>query len=481
MQAVRYFLAQDYPRRELIILDDAGGTLGGLLPDDPRIRYEQLRAGTSIGGKRNRGVELSRGEIVAQWDDDDWYAPHRLSAQAAPILEGRADVTALRGEVFFDLERWEFWTCSPGLHRRLFVRDVHGGTLMYRRRVWGGRAQYPLASLAEDAAFLVAALRSGARLLRVDTSGLFVYLRHGANAWRFACGEHVDARGWSRMSEPPCLEPDRAFYRARRAALSAPPDAPRPGGPSTPAVRIERDEAPLVSCLMPTADRRQFVPRAIAQFLRQTYAPRELVIVDDGADSVADLVPDDPRIRYVRTERSASLGAKRNLACSLAGGTLLAHWDDDDWMGDTRLAMQIGALQEARADVCGLSTVRYFDPVHERAWEYRWTDRRRPWVGGNTLLYRRAAWERRPFPGINEGEDTRWVFSLPAVHAMRDGSWFAGMVHAGNTSAKQTRGPHWHSIPLDTIRSMMGGDWSFYAALASPAPRAAAAELASVG
>jgi glycosyltransferase involved in cell wall biosynthesis len=220
---------------------------------------------------------------------------------------------------------------------------------------------------------------------------------------------------------------------------------------------------------MPTADRRRFVPRAIQQFLRQTYAPRELVIVDDGTDSVRDLVPDDPRIRYVRTEPCTSLGAKRNLACSLARGTLLAHWDDDDWMSDARLALQVAALRASGADVCGLSAVRYFDPVRQQAWEFRWTERRRAWVGGNTLLYRRAAWERRPFPGLNEGEDTRWVFSQNAVHAMRDGSWFAAVVHAGNTSPKQTRGPHWHPMSLDVIRQMTGADWSFYAALASPA------------
>ena len=57
---------------------------------------------------------------------------------------------------------------------------------------------------------------------------------------------------------------------------------------------------------MPTADRRRFVPQAIRCFLAQDYAEKELVIVDDGADSVADLVPDDPRIRYFRIEERAS-------------------------------------------------------------------------------------------------------------------------------------------------------------------------------
>jgi hypothetical protein len=43
----------------------------------------------------------------------------------------------------------------------------------------------------------------------------------------------------------------------------------------------------LVSCIMPTADRRHFVPEAIRLFLAQDHAERGLVILDDGADAVA--------------------------------------------------------------------------------------------------------------------------------------------------------------------------------------------------
>ena len=38
----------------------------------------------------------------------------------------------------------------------------------------------------------------------------------------------------------------------------------------------------MVSCVMPTANRRQWVPRAIALFLAQDYPDCELLIVDDG-------------------------------------------------------------------------------------------------------------------------------------------------------------------------------------------------------
>lgn len=251
--------------------------------------------------------------------------------------------------------------------------------------------------------------------------------------------------------------------------VPSPPDVPE-ASKSTPAVHvIGTREMPLVSCLLPTADRRCFVPRAIEHFLRQDYPHRELVIVDDGDDAVADLVPCDPRIRYHRTERQATIGGKRNLACSLARGELVAHWDDDDWAADHRLTRQVHALRASGAEVCGLSVVRFFDPVRSRAWEYRWGDARRAWVHGATLLYRRVAWERHRFPELTQGEDTRWVWSLPAgaVHAMTDPEWFAGLVHARNTSPKQTRGSHWHPLALALVQSTLGADWAFYAALAA--------------
>ena len=82
---------------------------------------------------------------------------------------------------------------------------------------------------------------------------------------------------------------------------------------------------------MPTCDRRRFVGRAIRYFLEQDYPNRELVVVDDGADSVADLIPaDDARIRYVRLSEHHTIGAKRNLGCGQARGELIVHWDDDD-------------------------------------------------------------------------------------------------------------------------------------------------------
>ncbi|HUA78588.1 MAG TPA: glycosyltransferase family 2 protein [Acetobacteraceae bacterium] len=217
LQAVRYFLRQDYPARELLILDDGPEGLAASLPDDQRLRYVRLPR-LPIGGKRNIGCALARGTIIAQWDDDDWYGPGRLSVQVAPLLAGQADITGIRGTMVFDLERWQAWTCTPRLHRLMYRHDVHGGTLVYFRHLWESRACYPNRSLAEDARFLSRLVRSGARLAPIQEAGQFVYIRHGANTWSFRSGRFLDPRGWRCVPGVPLPAEDRPFYVALAAA-----------------------------------------------------------------------------------------------------------------------------------------------------------------------------------------------------------------------------------------------------------------------
>jgi glycosyltransferase involved in cell wall biosynthesis len=69
------------------------------------------------------------------------------------------------------------------------------------------------------------------------------------------------------------------------------------------------------------------VAKAIRRFLAGEPEDRELIIVDDGDNPVRDLVPDDPRIRYLRLAEPHSLGAQRNIGCAQAWGEVIEHWD----------------------------------------------------------------------------------------------------------------------------------------------------------
>lgn len=229
------------------------------------------------------------------------------------------------------------------------------------------------------------------------------------------------------------------------------------------------EAAPLVSCIMPTRNRRRFVTQAIWYFLRQDYPARELIILDDGEDAVADLVPADERIRYVRLDRRLPLGAKRNRACALARGELIAHWDDDDWMAPHRLSLQVRALLTSGAGVCGAGALLHYRIDAAEAWLYRPLAGERQWLAGGTLLYRRSTWAAQPFPERPSGEDGAFVAQLPPerLHALADTSFYVAIIHGSNTAAKNLRDPHWERRPLHEATALLALDRGFYASLRS--------------
>jgi hypothetical protein len=218
------------------------------------------------------------------------------------------------------------------------------------------------------------------------------------------------------------------------------------------------ESSPLVTCLMLTCDRRRFVPLAIDCFLRQDYPNRELLIADDGRDAVADLVPFDARIRYVRLSSRLPVGSKRNAACELAAGDVILHWDDDDWSAPWRVSVQVRALLDGDADVCGLDRVLFYEPAADRAWEYAYPVGGRPWVHGATLCYRKEFWERHRFADIQIGEDTRFVWSSRGgrVRPLQDQRFFVGTIHRNNASPKQTTHARWRPRPASDIHALMG-------------------------
>ncbi len=231
------------------------------------------------------------------------------------------------------------------------------------------------------------------------------------------------------------------------------------------------DTRPLISCIMPTADRRAFVGRAVDYFLRQDYAECELIVVDDGADAVRDLVPEGGRVRYFRLDKKLTVGAKRNFACERARGEIVAHWDDDDWHAPRRLSYQVDELTKAGADACGIQSLLFYDARGGgAAWQYVYPARQKFWLSGSSLCYRRAFWERNRFQEINVGEDARFVWNSKGarLHALPDSTFHVGIIHGRNVSPKRTDGAYWKRCPADRVRQLLGADAEFYDTLGEP-------------
>ena len=103
--------------------------------------------------------------------------------------------------------------------------------------------------------------------------------------------------------------------------------------------------AQLVSVILPTFNRSEWIARAIESVLNQTYKAFELIVVDDGStdETAAVLRPFGARIRVLRQEHLGPYAA-RNLALRHAKGDLIAFADSDDIWHPNKLAKQVPLL-----------------------------------------------------------------------------------------------------------------------------------------
>ena len=127
---------------------------------------------------------------------------------------------------------------------------------------------------------------------------------------------------------------------------------------------------PLVSVVLVTCGRPEYLKLALAQIHEQSYPNLEVVLVVDGTP--VDLSR-EPRlhvhpassfttpsstnlldVRVVQFDHRATVGEKRNAAVLTARGEILVHWDDDDLYDPTRIEAQIAPLLDNTAHMSAL-------------------------------------------------------------------------------------------------------------------------------
>ena len=442
-QAIEYFVRQSYPNTELIIVADSIKDLPEhLTTDEKRIRIAILNRHKSIGYKRNHACRMARGSIIVHWDDDDWYSPLRIEKQVWPILHDCADITGLFGNLILSLDDRTAWKISADLHAKMFVCNVAGGTLAFKKQLWENSKGYPNTSLREDADFLIQVINNGARLARIDGSELFVYIRH-QNTWSFQVGSFIDSSQWRKVAIPEMIQKDLSFYF--QATVET---------PQKPKNQLPKIQHGLVSCIMPTYNRPKMVKKAIRQFQAQEYPNKELIIVDDGASNLEDFISSE-HIHYFKTPKM-SIGAKRNFACQRANGEVIMHWDDDDWYAHNWIDVQYRLLIENQADVCGLKEVFFAAPSEEKAWIYKYPLASKSWVHGATLCFTRHFWSSNKFQDLDIGEDIRFIWTKKhhKIVVNPHSELYVGHVHEKNVSPKHVGSRCWYPIPIAFVHSI---------------------------
>ena len=176
-----------------------------------------------------------------------------------------------------------------------------------------------------------------------------------------------------------------------------------------------------VSCLCITQPgRARHLTLAVNDFVRQTHADRELVIVHDGDDfwdhlcrSTAVMAADrsDCAVLVHRVAAGHSLGELRNIAVDIATGEWICQWDDDDRYHPRRLELQHAAALDARADAVFMTQqLHLFADSAELILE-DWQAESYPCnVVQGSLFARRLAMPR--YEPLHRGEDTAMLYAI---------------------------------------------------------------------
>lgn len=122
---------------------------------------------------------------------------------------------------------------------------------------------------------------------------------------------------------------------------------------------------PLVSVVLPTHNRAEFIGCAIKSVLCQTEKNIELIVVDDASTDETPAVLNqfsriDSRIKILRNSKPLGGGGARNVGIAASTGTWVAFLDDDDVWMENKLRAQLKKLAaHPPAVACSCSYEQY--------------------------------------------------------------------------------------------------------------------------
>ncbi|MGL4766665.1 MAG: glycosyltransferase family 2 protein [Formosimonas sp.] len=185
-------VAQQTVDWEWLILDDSPAPsdfLQELSQVDARVRYTHSAEPLSIGEKRNRLIAAATGEVIAHFDDDDYYAPQYLRNMTDLLAQEQADMVKLSGFYLYAPEVPFFGymdlNAKTGLHFELIGNQVrpiefhskmqigadfivfYGFSYVYRKAICSG-AFFDDIDLCDDESFAKRVLANGHKLIATN-------------------------------------------------------------------------------------------------------------------------------------------------------------------------------------------------------------------------------------------------------------------------------------------------------------------------
>jgi glycosyltransferase involved in cell wall biosynthesis len=182
-RALECFLAQHYPHKELIILDDAQDPSFMPIHASSLIRYMRHSEHWPIPKKRNQCCQVAVGEIICHWDSDDFSDPWRMTEQVELLETSGKQVVGYSSMLFFD-EAANAWG--------RYVGDADyglGTSLMYFKRWWKKHPFKHELTIGEDNDFVYQARQEG-QCVSTPGEGMMVARVHSDNTSKKNIGDY---------------------------------------------------------------------------------------------------------------------------------------------------------------------------------------------------------------------------------------------------------------------------------------------------
>lgn len=122
----------------------------------------------------------------------------------------------------------------------------------------------------------------------------------------------------------------------------------------------------MVSVIIPTYKRAQYIERAIDSVLRQSYKDIELIIVDDNnpntsyrtdMEKIMEKYKDNNKVFYIKHETNKNGAAARNSGLKYAKGDYITFLDDDDFFLKNRIENLVKVLNTNKEYDCAYTNV----------------------------------------------------------------------------------------------------------------------------
>lgn len=201
----------------------------------------------------------------------------------------------------------------------------------------------------------------------------------------------------------------------------------------------------LVSVIVPVHNGARYLDEALTSILDQTYAPIEIIVVDDGSEdeSAGIAARHGERVRLVRRAVAGGAAAARNAGVGVARGVYLAFLDHDDLWLPEKTALQVRALEESpELDMVYGGMEPFLSPDAGADAARLEVPGAGPGLSLCALLVRRHAYDRiGPLrEDLKAGEFIEWfdrAHSAGSRHAVLPTTVFRRRIHAAGLEAKR--------------------------------------------